>query len=126
MNLGNFLHAAGKGAKSFFSTTVTNTQATRAAARVEKMESRIETMRKATVISKDAGVRNKIQASSSREYLTRSLGKKQETHRGTSIARVDTGGRGGLASGGFGGGGMTMPSLPPKLPPMRPPTSFGR
>lgn len=80
---------------------------------MEKMDKRLEDMHKQSILSKDSAIRGTSGATSSRDMLTRSLGKKPEMTRGTSLARVNS-------TTNTQTGGMQLSSLPPKLPPMRP------
>jgi hypothetical protein len=90
-------------------------------ARVQKMEARVEGMRKGDIKSKDSQVRGQVQASSARDYVTRSLGKQNAPSGGTSLARMGSGGGGANPFGsGIRSTGGGIPTLPPKLPPMRP------
>ncbi|MFA5936029.1 MAG: hypothetical protein WC787_04225 [Patescibacteria group bacterium] len=94
------------GNKQTFSTSTS-----RASDRTAKMEARIQGLRKSdSTSSRDAAIRGPVQASSSRDYLAKSLGKNPAATRGTSIGRMSSGNSFSAIGGGFA----------PKLPPMRP------
>ncbi|MEO5927738.1 MAG: hypothetical protein ABIO72_03380 [Patescibacteria group bacterium] len=92
-----------------------STPTTRAAARAIQMDKRIESLRKNDSGSRDSMIRGSSGATSSRDLLTKSLGRAPGPARGSSLGRLTSSNSMNFGSGLPGAG------LPPKLPPMQPP-----
>ncbi|MBI4139118.1 hypothetical protein HY479_03135 [Candidatus Uhrbacteria bacterium] len=102
--------------KGLFGQKPTGPQLSHSEKRAQKTEARIESLRSGSMQTRDSAVRGGPQATSARDYVTRSLGKPTGPTQGTSLARTT-----------LGGGPSSMPrpmsppSLPPRLPPKLPP-----
>lgn len=81
----------------------------RGAMRAQNLRTRLETLRTQAVSAKEAEARPDRSAASSREFITKNLGKKEGPIQGTSIARLST--NRGLSSSN--GSGLAMPPVLP-------------